>query len=126
MKMLLAVALGGAVGASARYLFAAKALHLFGPGFPWGTLGVNIIGSFLMGALVEAGSVKLSLSPEMRAFLVTGVLGGFTTYSAYSLDVANMMIKKQAVMAALYAFGTMGACIAALFMGLYMARAVLS
>lgn len=126
MKMLLSVALGGALGASARYLFAAQALRLFGPNFPWGTLGVNVIGSFLIGALVEAGALRLSLTPEMRAFLVTGVLGGFTTFSAYSLDVANLFEKKQAGLALLYAFGSMGLSIAAVFAGLYAVRAVLT
>lgn len=124
MNMLLSVALGGAVGASARYLFAEQALRLFGPNFPWGTLGVNVIGSFLIGVIVEASALKLNLSPEMRAFLVTGVMGGFTTYSAYSLEIANLMEKKQMAYAALYAFGTLGLCVAALFAALYLVRAV--
>lgn len=124
MNMLIPVALGGAVGASARYLFAQQALRLFGPDFPWGTLGVNVIGSFLIGVIVEASALKLNLSPEMRAFLVTGVMGGFTTYSAYSLEIANLMEKKQMAYAALYAFGTLGLCIAALFAALYLVRAV--
>jgi fluoride exporter len=124
--MLLAVALGGAVGASGRYLFAAQALRLMGPGFPWGTLGVNIVGSFAMGMLVESLALRFHLSPEMRVFLVTGVLGGFTTFSAFSLDMSLMIEKKELVMAGLYAFGSLGGAVLALFFGLWFARAVFS
>ena len=91
MKMILAVALGGALGASGRYLVAQQALRLLGPHFPWGTLTVNIVGSFVMGLLVELMALKISVSPEMRAFLVTGILGGFTTFSAFSLEVAVLV-----------------------------------
>ena len=82
------VALGGALGASGRYLTGVWAVRLLGHGFPYGTLIVNVFGCFLMGALVEAAALKLSLSQEMRAFLTTGVLGGFTTFSAFALDIA--------------------------------------
>jgi len=126
MKMLIAVALGGAVGATGRYLFASQALRFFGPGFPWGTLGVNIIGSFIMGVIVEGLALRFQVSPEMRAFLVTGVLGGFTTFSAFSLDVSLLLEKKDIGFAALYAFGSLGGAVLALFFGLWLTRAVLS
>ena len=126
MKMLMAVAMGGAVGASARYLFAAQALRFMGPGFPWGTLGVNLIGSFLMGVIVELLALRFSVSAEVRVFLVTGVLGGFTTFSAYSLDIANMLERKDLALAGLYAFGSLGGGVVALFFGLWLVRAVLS
>ena len=126
MKMLMAVAMGGAVGASARYLFAAQALRFMGPGFPWGTLGANLIGSFLMGVIVELLALRFSVSAEVRVFLVTGVLGGFTTFSAYSLDIANMLERKDLALAGLYAFGSLGGGVVALFFGLWLVRAVLS
>ncbi len=126
MKMLIAVALGGAVGATGRYLFASQALRVFGPGFPWGTLGVNIVGSFVMGVIVESLALRFQVSPEMRAFLVTGVLGGFTTFSAFSLDVSLLLEKKDIGLAALYAFGSLGGAVLALFFGLWLTRAVLS
>jgi CrcB protein len=126
MKMLIAVALGGAAGATGRYLFAAQALRLFGPGFPWGTLGVNILGSFVMGVIVEALALRFQVSPEMRVFLVTGVLGGFTTFSAFSLDVSLLLEKKDIGLAALYAFGSLGGAVLALFFGLWLTRVVLS
>ncbi|MBG52718.1 MAG: fluoride efflux transporter CrcB [Alphaproteobacteria bacterium] len=124
MKMLLAVALGGAVGASGRYLFAAQALRLMGPGFPWGTLGVNILGSFAMGVLVEMLALRFSVSPEMRVFLVTGLLGGFTTFSAFSLDVSLMIQKGELPLAALYVAGAVTGSILALFFGLWVSRMV--
>ena len=126
MKMLLAVALGGAVGATGRYLFAMQAFRLMGPGFPWGTLGVNIFGSFAMGVLVESLALRFQISPELRVFLVTGVLGGFTTFSAFSLDVSLMLEKKEMALATLYAFGSLGGAVLALFFGLWFARAVIS
>lgn len=122
--MLLAVALGGAVGASGRYLFAAQALRLMGPGFPWGTLGVNILGSFAMGVLVELLALRFSVSPEMRVFLVTGLLGGFTTFSAFSLDVSLMIQKGELPLAALYVAGAVTGSILALFFGLWVSRMV--
>jgi|TARA_A100000171_G_C2101748_1_gene130086 CrcB protein len=122
--MLLAVALGGAVGASGRYLFAAQALRLMGPGFPWGTLGVNILGSFAMGVLVEMLALRFSVSPEMRVFLVTGLLGGFTTFSAFSLDVSLMIQKGELPLAALYVAGAVTGSILALFFGLWVSRMV--
>ena len=126
MKMLIAVALGGAVGATGRYLFASQALRFFGPGFPWGTLGVNIIGSFVMGVVVEGLALRFQVSPEMRVFLVTGVLGGFTTFSAFSLDISLLLEKKDIGLAALYAFGSLGGAVLALFFGLWLTRVVLS
>ncbi len=126
MKMLIAVALGGAVGATGRYLFAAQALRLFGPGFPWGTLGVNIIGSFIMGVIVEALALRFQVSPEVRAFLVTGVLGGFTTFSAFSLDISVLLERKDVGVAALYAFSSLGGAVLALFFGIWLTRTVLS
>lgn len=126
MNMLVAVALGGAVGATGRYLFAAQALRLMGPGFPWGTLGVNIAGSFVMGVIVESLALRFHVSPEVRAFLVTGVLGGFTTFSAFSLDMSLMIERKEMALSALYAFGSLGGAVLALFLGLWLTRAVLT
>ncbi|AWZ00929.1 MAG: fluoride efflux transporter CrcB [Parvibaculaceae bacterium] len=126
MKMLIAVALGGAVGATGRYLFATQTLRYFGPGFPWGTLGVNIIGSFLMGVIVESLALRFQVSPEVRAFLVTGVLGGFTTFSAFSLDISLLLERKDVGVAAFYAFGSLGGAVLALFFGIWLTRVVLS
>ena len=91
MLHLILVAAGGALGASARHLTNIAALRLFGPGFPVGTLAVNVIGSFAMGVLIAVLARRTGgTSNEVRLFLATGFLGGFTTFSAFSLDFALM------------------------------------
>ena len=83
MKLLAAVALGGACGAVARYGVFLLSSHFFGSQFPYGTLSVNVIGSFLMGILVDLMALRLALSDELRLLLTTGVLGAFTTFSTF-------------------------------------------
>ncbi len=119
------VALGGAVGASARYAVGVQTLRMFGPGFPWGTLGVNIVGSFLMGVLVELMALKFNVSQEIRAFLTIGVLGGFTTFSAFSLETVLMIERNDYVSVAIYIFASVVLSIMALFAALWGVRAVL-
>ncbi len=126
MNTLFAVALGGAVGASGRYLFGLQAMRLLGIGFPWGTLGVNIIGSFIMGLLAESLALRFNVSAEMRSFLMTGVLGGFTTFSAFSLDAGVMIERNDFALAGLYIAASVVGSIAALFLGLYAVRTVLA
>jgi len=120
--MILAVAAGGAVGAVGRYLIAAQALRLLGPNFPWGTLTVNVLGSFAMGVIVELSALRLSLSPPSRAFLVIGLLGGFTTFSAFSLDVSVLLERNEISRAALYALVSVVLSVGALFAGLAVTR----
>ena len=122
MRMILAVAAGGAVGAVGRYLIAAQALRLLGPNFPWGTLTVNVLGSFAMGVIVELSALRLSLSPPSRAFLVIGLLGGFTTFSAFSLDVRVLLERNEISRAALYALVSVVLSVGALFAGLAVTR----
>lgn len=122
MKILLAVALGGALGSLGRYGFGVLALRWLGTGFPWGTLGVNVIGGFVMGVIVELSALKLNLDPAMRAFLTVGILGGFTTFSAFSLDAALMIEKHQNLAAAIYILSSMCLSIGALFAGLKLVR----
>ena len=114
------VALGGAMGASLRYLTNVGALRLFGPGFPWGTMIANVLGSFLMGVLF----VVLAQKGGMRAapFLLTGVLGGFTTFSAFSLDAMTLWERGASVAALGYVAGSVILSLAALGAGMIMAR----
>ena len=122
MTPLLQVALGGAIGASARYLTGLAAARLLGKGFPWGTLIVNIAGSFLMGVLVI---VLLHLSANRFApLLMTGLLGGFTTFSAFSLDAVTLYERGQLGLAASYVGASVILSIAALFAGLAVARSL--
>ena len=119
------VFLGGGIGAAARHLVGVYSLRYFGPNFPYGTLMVNVAGSLIMGLfigwLVRRG---ISSSNELRLFVATGVLGGFTTFSAFSLDVANLWEKGALIPAAIYTIGTVLVCILAVFAGLWLARSL--
>ncbi|WP_198382007.1 fluoride efflux transporter CrcB [Roseomonas sp. KE2513] len=97
----LCVAAGGAVGSVLRYLVGVLALRHFGAEFPWGTLTVNVIGSLVIGVIGGAMAAGAALAPELRLFLVTGVLGGFTTFSAFSLDT-GALFQRSPALAALY------------------------
>ena len=125
MMTVIWVAFGGAIGAAARYLVNAQALRMFGADYPWGTFIVNVAGSFLMGVLISVFALRLEVSQDVRAFLATGVLGGFTTFSAFSLDFAFLVERKAMAAAGLYVIGSVGLSICALFAGLWAVRAVL-
>lgn len=122
MTHLLYVALGGAIGASLRHLVNLASLRWLGPNFPWGTATVNIVGSFAMGLFIEILTRRLGGSQELRLLIATGLLGGFTTFSAFSLDIANLWERGAVSSAFLYATGSVVLSIAALFAGLAMAR----
>tara|TARA_R110002072_G_scaffold109333_3_gene236591 strand:- start:94 stop:471 length:378 start_codon:yes stop_codon:yes gene_type:complete len=122
MNMIFAVALGGALGATGRFLIGKAMLRIMGPGFPWGTLSVNIIGSFAIGLIVTLLASRYNLSHSWQGFLVTGILGGFTTFSAFSLEVGLMVERHEITQAALYGLGSLFFGVAALFMGLYAGR----
>jgi CrcB protein len=126
VKIIAAIAIGGAVGAVARYFVGAQMLRLFGSGFPWGTISVNVVGSFAMGALVELMAVRWSVGPELRAFMTVGVLGAFTTFSTFSLDVAVLGGRGAVFPAALYVLLSVGLSISALFFGLWLFRQLLT
>ena len=122
MNLLLVMA-GGALGAGARHLFGRWALAAFGPNYPYGTLGVNLIGGLLMGLLV--GVLARSTAGEpVRLLLGVGVLGGFTTFSAFSLDVVTMIERGALITAALYVAASVVGSIVALFAGLSLVRSV--
>ena len=118
------VALGGAIGSAARYGVNVWSGRLLGSEFPWATLAVNVIGCFAMGLLIELMALKLNVSLETRAFLTTGILGGFTTFSAFSLDFALLVERKTYGLAAAYAAGSVVLSLAAVFLGLYLVRAL--
>jgi len=124
MSHILLVALGGGLGASARYLTNLAALRVAGPHFPWGTILVNIIGSFAMGVLIETLTRRTGTSMEVRSFLATGFLGGFTTFSAFSLDFALMWERGDQWIGALYLSASVVLSILALFAGLSVVRAI--
>ena len=126
MKSLLVVAGGGALGAVARYLVYIVAGHVFGTQFPYGTLIVNILGSFIMGALTETMALVWSASNEMRLFLAVGFLGAFTTFSSFSLDFAVLYERGQLLLCTVYVGVSVVCSIGALFAGMLLFRRLLS
>ena len=121
-----AVAAGGALGSAARYILSIIIQRLFGTGFPWWTLSVNVIGSFIMGVIVTAIALRWSVSQTGQAFLTVGILGVFTTFSAFSLDVATLVERNAIAAAGGYIAGSVILSIAALFAGMALTRAVLA
>ncbi len=118
------VGLGGAIGSMARYLVAGWIQSPAWTGFPYGIFIVNVSGGFIMGALTEAMALKFQVSPELRAFLTTGILGGYTTFSTFSLE-AGMLIERHAYgQAVSYIAGSALLSVAALFAGFWIVRAI--
>ena len=126
MKLMLAIAAGGALGSVARYLLAGQVTRLVGAQFPWGILIVNVVGSLAMGLLVELMALRWSVSPETRAFLVVGLLGGFTTFSSFSLDAALLIERGASGLALGYVLGSVTLSICGLFAGLWLMRQALA
>jgi CrcB protein len=126
MDKLLLVAAGGATGAVMRYLTGMGALRLMGPGWPWGTLTVNVVGGFAMGLLAATLALRGGADQERwRVLLGVGVLGGFTTFSAFSLEVALMIERREWPQAFGYSTLSVLLSVAALFAGLMLARRML-
>jgi len=125
LSMILYVAAGGALGAVGRFGVESLAGAVLGHGFPYGTLIVNVVGSFIMGALIESSALAWSPSPEIRAMLVIGVLGAFTTFSTFSLDAVTLMTRGETLHAFLYVAVSVAASIGALWVGMSLLRTVL-
>src|SRR3546814_7485364 len=126
MSHLLLVALGGAFGSVCRYLVGLWSIRQFGPAFPWGTLIVNVLGSFAIGLLVEMVARRFNASGEVRVLLVTGFLGGFTTFSTFSLDAVALFEKGAAMTAASYLLASIVLSLVVGFAGVAIGRSMLS
>lgn len=124
MYALFLVVLGGGIGAGLRHGVNIGAARWFGAEFPWGTLGVNVIGSFLIGALAAWFAFRGDdyVTQPLRLFLATGVLGGFTTFSAFSLDFALLLERGDATLAVIYVIASVLLSLAAIFAGLWLVR----
>lgn len=122
MNQLLLVVLGGGVGSGARYLLSAWMLERFGPGFPWGTFAVNVVGSFLLGVVMQLGHAGASLSLEARLFLSTGLMGGFTTYSTFNYETLRLLQAGSLPLALGNVGLTLSSCLAAGALGVALVR----
>lgn len=120
----IAVAAGGAVGATLRHAVNQIAVHVLGSGFPWGTLAINVIGSLVMGAFVGAFALFWDASQTLRLFLTVGVLGGFTTFSAFSLDSVLLLQKGQMAEAVFYILASVILSLGGLMAGMMLVRMV--
>lgn len=124
MKHLFLVALGGGIGASMRYMVGVASLRSFGPAFPYGTMIVNLLGSFIMGVMIVAIARRFDASASLQLFLATGILGGFTTFSAFSLDALNLLEKGATNAAFAYIALSVAGALLACFLGLIIGRMV--
>lgn len=113
------VSIGSAIGGAARYLGSGLVARLVGETFPWGTLAVNVVGSFLIGiiATLVAPEGRLLLGPAARQFIMLGVLGGFTTFSSFSLQTLNLMQEGEWLHAAGYVLGSVVLCLVGVWLG---------
>ena len=124
VQLITAVAAGGAIGSIARYLVGVGSGKLFGTSFPWGTLIINIVGSFLIGVLVELFALRWDLPQVWRVFLTIGICGGFTTFSTFSLDAYLLLDRGELWTSAAYMVGSVVLSVAGLFAGLQLIRAI--
>jgi CrcB protein len=120
------VFLGGGIGSALRHGMNILCARFFGLSFPWGTFAVNLIGSFAIGWLAAFFAFRAGLgwTQSTRLFLITGILGGFTTFSSFSLDFAMLFERGATTSAVLYVIGSVGISLIAIFLGLYVGRAI--
>jgi CrcB protein len=117
MSRFLLVCLGGALGTGARYLVSGWTFKAFGPAFPYGTLAVNVVGSFLLAALMYVGTETTAMQATTRVVLTTGVMGGFTTYSTFSYETMKYLQESAWQLAALNVGLTVCGCLGACVLG---------
>ena len=123
MKLFLLACAGGALGAGARYLVYLEVTRHWGANFPWATLTVNVVGSLVIGILAALLLEKWPDTVELRVFLITGILGGFTTFSAFSFDVMTLAERSEAMNALYYIASSVALSILACWAGLAVVRA---
>jgi CrcB protein len=118
------VAAGGAIGSVARFLLAAGVASLTGPGFPWGTLLINIAGSFVIGwfGVLTSAAGPLDVPPEIRLFVLVGLCGGFTTFSSFSLQTLELVQAGEVFRAGAYVVGSVTLCLLGVWAGTVLGR----
>lgn len=125
MRASIVVFIGAGLGGLMRHVMNIWVTALAGSGFPYGILAINILGSTAMGLVAGWFAFRGGMLPDLRLFLATGVLGGFTTFSAFSLDTALLMERGETLLAAIYVVGSVVLSVLGLFLGLWAMRAVL-
>ena len=126
MKVLLAVAIGGAIGAIARFQLSQSFIKSFSGDFIYNILVANIVGCFLMGVCYEFMNLKMNVGVEWRAFFMVGVLGAFTTFSSFALDVFILVDRGSYLNASMYILSSVVFSIVGLFMGIYIMRTIIT
>jgi CrcB protein len=121
----LLVCAGGAAGTAARYLLSSWLERFSGASFPWGTLVVNLLGSFLLGVVMEVALTTDLVSPTLRITLATGLLGGFTTYSSFNYETLRLLQTANPTLAALNITFTLAGCLTAGALGLWTGQALI-
>ncbi len=124
MTQVLAIAAGGAAGAVLRFWVSSGVYALVGRGFPYGTLAVNVGGSLIMGLLYVLMLDRMSVAPEWRGAILIGLLGGFTTFSTFSIETLNLIEQADYLKAALNMVVSVVACLAAVWLGVLIGRQI--
>ena len=124
MYTYLAIAVGGALGSMARYATGVYVGRWLGTTFPWGTLLINIFGSFLIGVFAESFALRWDTSQTTRAFLIVGICGGYTTFSTFSLDIVTLINRGEILAACAYIVASVALGILALYAGLHAMRLI--
>lgn len=122
MKHLLIVMAGSALGGGARYLTSEWSARTLGSPFPWATIAINVVGSFLLVFIMQLSLTSSALSPETRLFLTTGALGGFTTYSSFNYEAIKLIQEGTPLLAVLNIGATVLLCLAAGVVAIFLAR----
>lgn len=123
-RAVLAIAIGGGIGSVMRYVVTVLVTQRLGPGFPWATLAINVVGSLVIGIVAELSLARsIAISPVTRLFLMTGILGGFTTFSTFSLDMVTLAGERAALLACAYAGGSVVLGFVAAYAGIVLVRA---
>jgi CrcB protein len=119
------VALGGALGSMARFWLAATVASLTGPQFPWGTLLINVLGSFVIGLFgaLTGSRGAVSVPPDIRVFVMVGICGGFTTFSSFSLQTLELVQSGELLSAGAYILGSVVLCLLGVWMGALLGHA---
>jgi CrcB protein len=119
---IVAVAVGGAIGSVSRYLVSSWFVERVGSGFPWGTMFINVSGSLAIGVVLQLALSRAGLSPYVRLFFATGILGGFTTFSAYAFEIYAMASAERQAQSLAYALGSVAAGVTAAYVGAFAVR----